>query len=102
MYIFVKNYYLSIDMEQDLLEAKIAIARAKKEASNPERVLAEIITLSRGQKGLFTGQLITVIPEKLNMSETLFRKTVHDLRKAGLIQKIGLCIFTNPLYIKLQ
>ncbi len=88
-------------MNQDLIEAKIAIAKAKKESSNQERVLAEIITLSRVKRGLYTGEMIDVIPAKLNMSESLYRKTIHDLRKAGLIQKVGLCTYVNPLYIKL-
>lgn len=88
-------------MEEHVKQSKVAIALAKKDLTNQERVLAEFIKMSKIKRGLYSGEMVDTIPINLNMSVQLYRKTMHDLKKMGLIIKTGLVTYPNPLYIKL-
>lgn len=83
-------------MDDNLKQARIEIASAKKDNSNTERVLAEVIRMSKIKRGLYTGEMVDEIPKNLGMSLPLYRKTIHDLRKSGLIIKVGLTTYLNP------
>lgn len=102
-YIFVANKKL-LNMELNLKQAKYAIALSRKKDSNMEKVLAEIIAMSKIKKGLSPSELSVSILPKLNIPLALYRKTIHDLYKTGTIMKVKpeQLVFTNPLFINLK
>jgi len=73
-------------MGKNLLRAQLAFAM-KREATNGEKVLAEIIQMTETQKEFTSKELTSVIISRLGISIALYRKTIFDLRKAGLIKK---------------
>lgn len=84
-------------MDYNLKLAKTALALSK-DPTNAERVLAEIIRMSKIKKGLSTKEMVAVIPGATGISESLFRKTMHDLYKTDIIIKQGL-VYINPKYL---
>jgi hypothetical protein len=82
-------------MEQELQAAKLLISK-EKPASIDELVLSEIIKLN----GTATRHLCIAITQKLGISEALFRKSVHNLKKLNLLMKVGVTIYINPEKVK--
>ena len=87
-------------MSKHILQAKLTNTLAKSDYNNQDRVLAEIIQMSTVDKELDTNKMILIIPKRLNMSETLLRKTISELKKSKvLIHNKGIYKL-NPEYIK--
>lgn len=81
-------------MEQNLRTAKMAIALNKKETIT-DKVLAEIIHLSNSNSYLSYHKITHTIPEKLNISSAMYRKSMFKLFKMKAIKKDGITILLN-------
>ena len=68
-------------------QAKFMLSLFKK-TSIQELVLAEIIK----RNGYTTTQLVESVPAELDISESQFRKTLSELYKIGVVQKVGVSI----------
>ena len=88
-------------MNSNLFTARFAILTARNSSTNQEKVLAEIIRMSKIKRGLIVKELVSEIPDRLTMTESLFRKTLSELFKENLLIKIGVTIYVNPAFINL-
>jgi hypothetical protein len=74
-------------MTEYLIKAKSYLALNKK-TTNAELVLAHLLQMRTTQSSFKSRELKVVILSRLpEMSETLFRKTLHELRQDGILKK---------------
>lgn len=83
---------------KNLMSAKVAIMLAKKQHTAPELVLAEILDLCLKENGVPMKTLSETIPDKLTITNVLFRKAIGELKKLNLITKEGTYVYINPKY----
>lgn len=88
-------------MDENLLHAKMAIMIARESSTNHEKVLAEIIRMSKQKKGITVKEMVKEIPDRLTMKESFFRKTLSELFKDKLLLKVGVTVYVNPELIKI-
>lgn len=89
-------------MTPNIMEAHLAITRIKEAFTNADIVLSEIISMQRKQtEGVYTREMIFIIPPKLNITPEHFRKILSELTKCEIIKKEGSLFKINTDYIKL-
>ena len=88
-------------MEIHLKKAKYLLGVLNKKSSNAELVLSEIIKTCNGINGVSTASLFKAIPKELEISDSLYRKTISELYKVVAIKKVGTYVYVNTNHIKL-
>lgn len=88
-------------MGEDLLKAKMAIAIADGKFNNLDKVLAEIIMMSKTKKSFTSKDLSETIMKNMGISLENYRKLISELKKLNLIKKENQLFKLNTNFITL-